>query len=358
MRLPSFSRFIRLAGLVLTLIWGSWLYASDRTPSDGKELVFLTWSEYMDPDLVVEFESKYNTRIKEIYFETDELKDEMLVATDGSGYDVVLTSGFKAISYKKRKWLAAFDDANVPNINNIDPKWLTAYPEITGYAVPYLWGTLGFAYRKDLVPGRVDSWKHLLEPVELLRKKIVMIKDSRDTIGAALKYLGCSWNSGVSQHYGEAERLLLAQKRFVQTYSYVVLTEQSALVTGKAWMAMIYNGDALVLHEHHPQIAYVVPKEGTNIWVDYLVVLKASKRKERAFQFIDFLNEPRNAARLASFLMFATPNKAAEKFLDPEHLHHPMIYPEKAVLEKSEISRELPPRIVKKCNSIFAQLIR
>lgn len=322
-----------------------------------KELVFLNWSEYMDPDLVKEFENRFKAKIKQVYFESDELKDEMLLENNGGGYDIVLGSGASLIPYLKKKWLSPLNIENVPNIRHIDKRWLNAHPELVGYAVPYLWGTVGIAFREDLVKEPINTWKAFFKPADYLKGKLLVINDSHDTIGAALKSLGYSVNSKNSKHYDEVETLLMSQKPFVNSYSYIALTAESSLVKSKIWAAMVYNGDALAVQEFEPKISFSVPKEGTVLWQDYLVVMQGSKKKPLAAQFINFLHEPENSARLSSYLWFATPNKAAEKHLEKEHLENPLIYPSQAVVDKSEFSRPLPPRIIKKRNTIFSRLV-
>lgn len=321
------------------------------------ELVFLTWSEYIDPDLIKEFEGKYQVKVKEVHFESDELRDQMILSSGVKGYDVVLASGPSLIIYRKKGWLTPVSERQVPNIKYIDKKYMDAYPDIRDHAVPYTWGTVGIAYRKDLVTKPVKGWMDLFKPSENMRGKIVMIGDSRDTIDFALKALGFSLNSVDPSHYDAAEKLLLHQKPYVAQYSYIALTEKSALLTGKAYMAMVYNGDALVLNEKEPNVAYTLPREGSALWIDFLVVMESSKKKGLAYRFINFINEPKNAARLSSYIMYATPNLAAEKYLKKDHLENRMIYPDSGVLDKCEIQRILPVRIIKKKNAIFSRLL-
>ena len=121
---------------------------------------------------------------------------------------------------------------------------------------------------------------------------------------------------------------------------------------------MLYSGDALMVQEHHEDIEYVLPEEGGNIWVDYLVVLESSKNKDLALAFINFLNEPENAAQLAEFVYYATPNKAAEKLLPAEFLEDPVIYPSKEALAKSEFHNPLPPRAAKKRNLAVSKILK
>lgn len=344
--------------LSLCALWLGVVAAGSPSPAPKAELRFLNWSEYMDPALLKEFEQRFGVRVTEVYFESDAMRDDMLVETDGKGYDVILANGIALRPYQRRGWLARFGEAEVPNLKHVDRRWLDLFPESRGYAAPFFWGTTGIGYRRDLVGEEIDSWMQLYRPAEGLRGRIYMNKDGRDVIGMALKALGYSANSIDSREVAEAEKLLLAQKPYVKSYGYPLLSAKSGLVTGEILAAMMFNGDVLMVQEHHPEITYVLPKEGGNIWVDYLAVGQASEHKAQAYQFIDFLNEPTIAARLAQFVYYATPNKAAEALLPEEFLGDPIIYPPPQVLKHSEVYTHLPPRAQKRRNGIFARLLQ
>ncbi|MEA2079271.1 MAG: spermidine/putrescine ABC transporter substrate-binding protein [Pseudomonadota bacterium] len=351
------SLFKSMAGLVVFV--SSVAFAADSTlHSKPRELVLLNWSEYLDPDLVEKFEQQFKVKLREVYFESDDGRDHMMLETDGKGYDLALVNGIMVDVYRKRGWLSPVSKAQIPNLNHIDSRWLDAFPGLEGYAVPYFWGTMGIAYRKDLVQAPLSSWMDILQPAEYLHGRIGMVENSRDALGMALKALGYSANSTDAKQIKAAEQLLLAQKPHVKTYTYVALNEESALVNGDIIAAMLYSGDALMLQEHHQEIDYVVPSEGGNIWVDYLVVLENPKNKELAWAFLNFLNEPENAAQLAEFVYYATPNKGAEKLLPAEFLEDPVIYPSQAVLSRSEFYKPLPPSAVKRRNIAFSRALQ
>ncbi|UCE77464.1 MAG: spermidine/putrescine ABC transporter substrate-binding protein [Gammaproteobacteria bacterium] len=325
-------------------------------PSPRQSLVLLNWSEYIDPELVEKFEQQFNAEVREVYFESDDLRDDMMLETSSIGYDLVIVNGINVDNYRKRGWIAPLDEARLPNLKYVDRHWRDAFEGAGGYAVPYFWGTLGIAYRKDLVEQAPSSWMDILQPAESLRGKIGMIENSRDLMGMALKALGHSANSTDPAAIKAAEQLLLAQKPYVKTYHYIALTEESALVSGNIVAAMVYSGDALMVQEFDENIQYLVPAEGGNIWVDYLAVVESSKNKDLAWAFINFLNEPEHAAQLAEYVYYATPNTAAEKLLPQEFLEDPVIYPSKEALARSEFHTPLPPRAAKKRNLAFARV--
>ncbi len=321
-----------------------------------RDLVLLNWSEYLDPELIEKFEQQYKVKVRERYFESDDLRDEMLLETDGAGADLAMVNGTMIETYRKRGWLAGATVQQIPNLKHVDDKWLNAFEGVTGYAVPYFWGTLGIGYRTDLVATPPQSWMDLYKPAEQLREKIAMVDSQRDIMGMALKALGYSANSTDSRQIRESMELVLDQQPYVKTYTYMVLDENSALVKGDIAMAMMFSGDALMIKEYDDNIEYVVPKEGGNLWVDYLVVMQSSNNKDIAYAFIDFLNEPEHAAQLADYVYYATPNKGAKKLMPAEFLEDPVIYPSKEILSRCETYKRLPARAVKKRNNNFARL--
>ncbi|MFZ0468163.1 MAG: spermidine/putrescine ABC transporter substrate-binding protein [Thiogranum sp.] len=343
--------------LLLQLAHAPWAAAA-APPASPRTLVLLNWSDYIDPALVEKFEARFNAKVSEVFFESDDQRDDMMLETDGAGYDVVLVNGSSVDDYRKRGWLAPLGRSTIENIKYVDPQWVDAFPASRGYAVPYFWGTMGIAYRTDLVEQPPTSWMDLLKPAEYLRHRVSMIGSARDLFTSALKGLGYSANSDNPADINAAEHLLLAQKPYVRTYSYLALNETSALVSGDVIAAMMYNGDALMVHEYNDKIVYVLPKEGGNIWVDYLAVMESSKNKDLAWALINFLNEPENAAQLAQFVYYATPNQAAEKLLPPEFLSNPVIYPGKQALDKSEFYTALPPRALKQRNIAATRVVQ
>lgn len=351
----SYKILLKLISLSSILVLGLNINLQTQA-STRAELVILNWSEYIDPDIIKKFELKYKTQVRQLYFESDDTRDDMLLANDGEGFDLVVSSGTSLRIYRKRNWLEPINNSQVANLKHIDQRWLDAFESSAGYSVPYFWGTLGIAYREDLVNTEITSWKQLLEPEDSLHKKILMANSVDDVVSAALKSLGFSSNSHNKDEYKLAENLLLRQKKHVNDYTYLALNKESALVKGKIHASMAYSGDALMLMEIEPRIKYIVPIEGGGLWVDYFTVMKKSTNKELAFKFIDFINTPENAAQIAEFVYYATPNIAAEKFLPKHFLNDKTIYPDKKTLEKSEFNKPLPAKIKRYKNNIFSNL--
>jgi spermidine/putrescine transport system substrate-binding protein len=340
--------------MLLFLFCSPWaIFAAERGP-----LVVLNWGLYLDPELVEAFENEFNTKVNQVLYNSDEDRDARLVTTDGKGYDLILTSGISLDEYATRGWLAPLDRSKAPNFKHLSDRWKSAFNSTEKYGVPYFWGTLGIMYRADLVKQPITSWKQFFNPAEELQGRITLMDDSREIVSMALKSLGYSGNSEDPAAIEQVKALLKAQKPYVKSYTYVSIKEDSALVKGEVVAAMAYNGDALMVAEHNENIVYVLPEEGGNLWVDYFVIAAKAKNPDLAYEFLNFINDPVNAAQQAEYVYSATPNKAAEKFLSKEFLADQTIYPPVANLDKSEFHKELSPKGTVLRNKASALILR
>ncbi len=347
---PAACQLIDMLALILLVgMFAPPVGAASKPP----ELVLLNWSEYMDPEVLQEFEREHGVRVREVYFDGDDDRDAMMLETEGRGFDLVLVNGALIETYQRRDWIAPIDASLVPNLRHIEPRWRSSYAGAETHAVPLFWGTLGIVYRSDLVPQPITRWMDILEPHEALRGRIIMINSSRDLLGVVLKALGFSANSTDPRELAAAERLLLAQKPFVKDYFFVLLSADSAIVKGDVLAAMVYNGDGLALMAHEASLRYLVPQEGSVLWVDYLSITSSSPNRALAHRFLNFIHEPERAARLARYLHYATPNRAALALLPPEELQDEAVYPPAELLEKLEAATPLTPAAARLRNEIY-----
>ena len=353
-----FQKFIAIFTLSLLLSGVSIDFARVQASENKDQLVLLNWEEFLDPELIQKFEAAFKVKVKEVYFDSESERNTILSNSNTTGYDLVLLSRSEIPSFIKRKWIATFDESKIPNIEHVDARWLFGTSKGEVYAIPYVWGTTGIVYRKDLVPAPVTSWKQFFKPPEILRNKILSLEEPDTIVGMALKALGYKFNSSNTKELAEAEKLLLLQKPFVRGYSTLVLTEDSLMVTGEIWMAITYSGDAITLQEFNPAITYVIPEEGGSLWTDSWGLLRTSPNKELATAFVNFLHDPENAAATALYTNYATPNQAAKKLLPAEHLNNTGIYPPEGVLGKCEFYEILNPRASRKRNSIFSKIYK
>ncbi|ASP46761.1 polyamine ABC transporter substrate-binding protein [Cognaticolwellia beringensis] len=343
--------------ITLCLIAYSLLTSSVFAQKNIPTLTILNWSEYIDPSIVSAFETEFNVKIVDVYYETDDARDKFLNQTNGIGYDVGIVSGMMMQIYSNKGWIDSISTQDVPNLKYIDDKIRNSHQGTYGYSVPYTWGTMGIAYRSDLVEKPIETWMDLFQPQASLKGKIVMIKGARELLGAALNAKGYSINSMDKKELAEAESLLLAQKPHVLKYGYIQLTTESILIRGAAAATIAYGGDALTLSKLDPNVKYVLPKEGSSIWTDHWVVFSQSKNKQLAYKFLNFMNEPKNAAKNAEFIYMATPNIAAKEFLSPEFLSDSIIHPSAEQLKTLEPHLKLQGRMLRTRSKIYNKVI-
>lgn len=332
--------------------------AANLVAESRQELVILNWSDYLDPDLVAQFETTYNAKVTQVFYASDEHRTELLLETGGKGYDLILTSGVDISTYVQQGWLSPLNKDQLPNLEHLSPRWRQAFPDAKEYAVPFFWGTTGIAYRQDLVASPITSWKQFFEPDTELQGKIALFDSPGDVIAMALKSLGFSSNSEDEQALGRVRDLLREQKPHVHSSKYLSMDEDSLLVRGEVIAAMAYNGDALMLAEHNENIRYVIPEEGGEIWIDYFVIAHHAVNSDLAHVFLNFINEPENAARMAAFVYYATPNMAAEKLLDEDFLNNPTIYPQETLLQNSELYSPRSPRAQRLWHIMATELLQ
>lgn len=328
------------------------------TDAPESQLVILNWSEYISPEIIEAFEKRYNTRVKQAYFESDDNRDQILLQTGGKGYDLILIDGASFSSYIKRGYLARLDFNKLKYTDSLEQRWRTAFNYSSEYGYPYFWGTLGIAYRKDLVTQPITSWMQFFQPASNLHGKILVVKSSRDIIGMALKALGYSANSENRDEIKAAGKLLMQQKQYISKYGYISLAKDSSLLSGDIIATTVYGGDALVVAEYNDNIMYVIPEEGGNIWVDYFSISAKSQNEQLAYEFLNFINQPEWAAKNAEEMYLATPNTAALKLLPDEMLNNPVIFPDETLLKNSEYYKALSPAATRLRSGIFARLMQ
>lgn len=255
------------------------------------------------------------------------------VKSGSTNYDLIFPSDYMVEKMKSEGLLQKIDFKNIPNMKYIDKSFLNPiYDETNEYSVPYMWGTFGILYNKKMVKEPVDSWNILWNPK--YKGNIMMFDSVRDTMGISLKRLGYSMNTTNPKEINEAMKELMKQKDLV--LAYVNDEGKDRLLGEEVAMGIAYSGDAVTLMEENPNLAYAIPKEGTNKWVDAMAIPKSAQNKKEAEMFINFLLDPEIAKMNAEYIGYSTPNVGALKLLDKEVTSNPVAYPPKSVMDKTE----------------------
>ena len=334
------------------------------TTQSSNELYVYNWGEYIDESVIEEFEEE--TGIDVIYdlFETNE---EMypVVEAGGVNYDAVCPSDYMIQKMAENDMLAELDYSNIPNLENIDPQYMAkaeSFDPGNRYAVPYTWGTVGILYNtkrvEELGLQPPSKWSDLWDPA--YKGEILMQDSVRDAFMVALKSLGYSMNSTDEAELKEARDLLISQKPLVQAY--VIDQVRDKMIGGEAAAGVIYSGEMLFIQEEAArqnldyQLEYVIPEEGTNIWIDAWVIPKNAKNKENAEKWINFLCRPDIAKKNFEYITYATPNRAAKELLEPELQNNKALFPDTDKLENSEVFKYLGDTVDMIYNSLWKEV--
>jgi spermidine/putrescine transport system substrate-binding protein len=299
-------------------------------------LYLYNWSEYMDPDVLKQFEEEFGVKVVEDTFASNE---EMLAKfqAGASGYDIIFPSDYMVDIMIEEELLAEIDHENIPNIKNIDELFADPpYDSGMVHCIPYMWGTTGLGYNQDVFEEPPDSWAYVFDPEvgSAYEGQITMLDDVRETVGAALKYLGYSLNTTDENALSEARELLMQQKEWL--YAYEAENYAPLISADETVIAHGYNGYFLMTALEDERIAYTIPREGATIWADNMCVPESAPNKYTAEVFIDFLLRPEVSAALVNYLWYPSPNSAAEEFIDAEILEDPAIYPPEDIMDRLE----------------------
>ena len=317
--------------------------------ADGGELYVYNWGEYIDEDVISQFEEETGITVVYDLFETNE---EMypVIEAGAVNYDVVCPSDYMIQKMRENDLLAELNFDNIPNIDQIDPAYMEmsqAFDPENKYSVPYCWGTVGILYNTKLldelgVPAPT-KWADLWD--ERLSGEILMQDSVRDAFMVALKKDGYSMNSESKDELEQAKQELIDQKPLVQAY--VIDQVRDKMIGGEAAVGVIYSGEMLYIQDEAVSLGldydleYVIPEEGTNLWLDSWVIPKNAKNKENAEKWIDFMCRPEIAKANFEYITYPTPNKGAFELLDEEMQNNKAVFPDIDSLKDSEVYQYL-----------------
>ncbi|MFG3612333.1 ABC transporter substrate-binding protein [Rummeliibacillus stabekisii] len=343
------------ASISILLVCGILMYTShamDATSGkSGKDILTIyNWGEYIDPALIKKFEKQ--TGINVIY-ETFDSNEAMMTKIEqgGTNYDIAVPSEYTVEQMRERHLLKKIDHKQIPNLKYIEPDFLhLAFDKKNQYSIPYFWGTVGVVYNKKLLKDKkFDSWDDLWDPS--LKGKVILVDSAREVIGVGLNSIGQSLNTTDSTVLQKATNKLI---RMAPNVKAVIGDEVTQLmINGDAEVALTWSGQAADMMSENEDLTYSVPKEGSNLWFDNMVIPKTSKNIEGAHKFINFMLDPKVAAQNSEYVGYTTPNKAALKLMDPEIVNDTRYYVSKDVREKLEVYKNLGKEKIGEYNELF-----
>ena len=320
----------------------------------------LNWSDYIAKDTLTHFHERTGVDVTYDVFDSNEVLEAKLLSGN-SGYDVVApTSEFLARQIKAGAFIK-LDKSLLPNWKNLDPSLLTklqSHDKGNQYAVPYMWGTTGVGYNKELVEkalgkdAPVNSWALIFDPENIKKLApygVAFLDAPTEILPAALSYLGLDPNSTNPKDYEKAEAVVAAIRPYITYFhSSRYITD---LANGDVAVAIGWSGDVLMAADrsdeagHTFHIKYSIPKEGAGVWFDMLAIPAGAKNIQEAHKFLNYLMEPKVIADISSYVAYANPNPASIPYMDEEITSNTGIYPDEETFKRLYSFNEIPPKL-------------
>ena len=315
------------------------------------------WSEYIAEGLLTTFKDEYGVDVVYDTFESmDEARSKIFVGN--SGYDVVVLTDYVIPDAIAGGFIQPLNYDNIPNLRHVDDKFKSPpYDPGNKFTLPYMWGSTGLGYNSKEIAEGVTGWSNVFDESFLKKysKKVTMLSEARELIGAALKYTGHSLNSVNDAELQDAKQALLKQKPYLAKYAdatdYI-----PGLAGGQFLISHVFNGDLYVAQGDNPDLKYVIPKEGATLWTDNMTIAKGAPNQDAGEAFINYILTPEVDALITNFRYYANPNKDALSLVLPTIATDPGIYPPPDVLAKLEIERPFTADEKAKWDKIYTEV--
>lgn len=343
LRQPTRRQFLKVAASAtlsgIALSGCGWTLAEVRPKSNtqgtSKDLYIYTWSSYTDQPLLDRFQKETGFRAVADVFDSNEAMLARLQAGGGGAYSIIYPSDYMVQKMAEAGLLEKLDFSRINGIDRLFPQFQNPiYDPGNQHSVPLSWGTTGLIYNTKKVKQAPEDWNYLWENHRQLSKRMTLLNDVREVMGAALKTLGYSYNSTDPQQIQQAYQKLMELKPSIASFTSDAWRPQ--VLSGDLLVAMCYSSDANEVMEENEDLQYVVPQSGSSLWMDTLAIPTTAANLEGAYAWINFMLQPDVAAQICQRLSFATPNKAAFNVLPTEVKENQSLFPQEAALERCE----------------------
>lgn len=312
------------------------LLAACRRADDKRVVNFFNWSNYIGKDTLPEFTKRTGVEVRyDLFADEDEMFTKLRAGA--RGYDLIVVGDYLIPRFKSMNLIEPVPAGTLKNQGNLGPRFRRPVYDPDETTVPYLWGTTGIAYNKKKIKKAPTSWWDLWD--EQYKDRVSMLDNVRDCISVAMQLLKIPQTTRDPEDFKKIRELLVKQKPLVKQYSSA--SYLNSLVAGEIDLAMTWSGDLFQTARENPDLDYVIPKEGTYMWVDCLAMMRGARHREDTLRLIDYLLEPEVAAGIANSVRYATPNLAAQKGVDKALLKDPRVYPTPALMKQLQLHHVL-----------------
>lgn len=335
----------KLVSLLMALLMVlSCIFLPGCGEEQGEVVNVYNWGEYIDESIFDDFEAETGIRVNYATFSSNEMLYSS-IKSGGSSYDVIIPSDYMIARMIAEDLLLELDYSQIPLMGNMDPKYLNRdFDPQQKYTVPYMWGTTGIIYNTKMVDKAPTSWMDLFTTD--MRSQVLIFDNPRDCIGLALKALGYSFNTTDKDEIAEAAELLMKQKEKGIVQAYVMDQIFDKMINNEAAIGTYYAGDYIVMAEENPDLAFCMPEEGANLFVDAMCVPVCCENYNNAMAFINFMCRDDIVLRNCDEVGYSAPSATALAEMDPEMAEDPVVYPGEDVLAKCETFGGLPSDVL------------
>lgn len=332
-------------------------YAAHRlqasSGSTGPRVLNLyNWGDYLDPQLLTKFQRETGYHVNVETFDSNEAMYTK-IKQGGTHYDLAIPSEYMVAKMKRAHLLKPLDHSRLTGLQNYDRQFLNpSFDRGNHYSLPYFWGTLGIIYNDRFIrPGTIRHWNDLWSTA--YRDQIMLIDSARDIMGMALVSQGKSMNTTDPATLKAAERKLT---RLAPNVKATVADEiKMYMIQNEAPLAVDWSGEAAEMLANNSHLHYVVPSEGSNLWIDNFVIPKTAQHNQAIYAFLNFMTRPENAAQNAEYVGYATPNRVAKTLLPRRVRDDQQFYPNATTLRNLQVYRDLSPTQVQRYNDLYLE---
>ncbi|MBD2777937.1 polyamine ABC transporter substrate-binding protein [Iningainema tapete] len=332
--------FTGLAALSsLSLVSCGWRLADVRAYSTSKgsrdQLHIYTWTQYTDQELLSTFNAQTGIKVLTDVYDSNDVMLAKLQAGGGGTYSVIYPSDYMVQKMVDKGLLASVNRERLFGLDNLLPRFQNpTYDPNNRYSIPFSWGTTGLLYNSEILKTPPEDWDYLWQNQKQLSKRMTLLNDVREVFGAVLRMLGYSYNSKKESEIKQAYEKLMLIKEAIAAFDTDAWRNQ--IVAGDLALAMCYSADAVKISKEHPKLKYVIPKSGSSLWTDTIVIPKTAPNQDSAYAWINFIMQPEVSARISQRLSIATPNRAGYEQLPKKVQKNPNLFPPESILEKCE----------------------
>lgn len=309
--------------------------STSRVTDNPKTLHIYTWADYSNENVYKQFEQKAGIKVVADVYDSNENMLAKMQAGGGKQYSIIYPSDYMVREMIKLKLLNNLDQTQVKGLENLSERWQNPpYDPSNAHSIPVSWGTTGLIYNTDVISNAPNDWQYLWDNQEKLKGKMTLLDDVREVMGATLKSLGYSYNSTSSAELAQAFNKLKELRPALASFQTFGWEDQ--LIAGDLALCMTFSILGNALTRDNKNLSYIIPKSGTSVWTDTMVIPVGAPNLNAAYEWINFMLDPENASDAVKLMNFATPNKKAFELLPTELKENTNLFPTKDMMKTFE----------------------